>query len=245
MGRFISNFATTSEYNSAQANLEEPHVSLTQDNMRVHFKPYNPYVGHEYVEIGGLKWATMNIGANSVTDYGLFFQWGDTQGYTADQVGEGSGQKYFGWADYKYNPSGDGETFTKYNSTDSKTVLDASDDSARANWGGSWRMPTAADFQVLGAATTSEWAADYEGSGVAGLVVTSNADSSKKLFFPAAGDCRSDYVDNVDSYGYYWSSSIFNYDMGNACELYFSSGDVSWDYDDFRYMGFTVRPVAN
>ena len=101
--------------------------------------------GHEYVEIGGIKWATMNIGANSVTDTGLYFQWGDTQGYTASQVGNGSGQKYFGWADYKY---GDGtsspgaEGMTKYNSTDGKTVLEAADDAAVANWGGSWRMPT-------------------------------------------------------------------------------------------------------
>lgn len=85
--------------------------------------------GHAYVEIGGIKWATMNIGANSVTDYGLYFQWGDIQGYTASQVGSGAGQKYFGWADYKYgngtsSPSASG--MTKYNSTDGKTVLELS-----------------------------------------------------------------------------------------------------------------------
>ena len=85
--------------------------------------------GHEYVEIGGLKWATMNIGANNVTDYGLYFQWGDTQGYTAFQVGSGDNQKYFGWADYKY---GNGTSspvatdMTKYNATDGKVVLDLS-----------------------------------------------------------------------------------------------------------------------
>ena len=44
------------------------------------------YGGHEYVEIAGLKWATMNIGATSVTDYGLYFQWGDANGYTSEQV---------------------------------------------------------------------------------------------------------------------------------------------------------------
>lgn len=85
--------------------------------------------GHDYVEIGGIKWATMNIGANSVTDYGLYFQWGDIQGYTASQVGSGTGQKYFGWADYKYGngTSSPGATgMTKYNATDSKTVLDLS-----------------------------------------------------------------------------------------------------------------------
>jgi hypothetical protein len=34
--------------------------------------------GHDYVEIGGIKWATMNVGATKVTDVGLYFQWGDT-----------------------------------------------------------------------------------------------------------------------------------------------------------------------
>ena len=29
----------------------------------------------------GLKWANMNIGATKETDYGLYFQWGETVGY--------------------------------------------------------------------------------------------------------------------------------------------------------------------
>ena len=42
--------------------------------------------GHEFVEIGGLKWATMNIGAKSVADmketaYGDFYAWGETCTY--------------------------------------------------------------------------------------------------------------------------------------------------------------------
>jgi len=44
----------------------------------------------------------MNLGANSITDPGLYFQWGDTQGYTADQVGSGEGKKYFGSNSYIY-----------------------------------------------------------------------------------------------------------------------------------------------
>lgn len=29
----------------------------------------------------------MNVGASSVTDAGLYFQWGDISGYSANQVG--------------------------------------------------------------------------------------------------------------------------------------------------------------
>ena len=36
----------------------------------------------EYVDLGlSVKWANMNVGAESETDYGLYFQWGDTVGY--------------------------------------------------------------------------------------------------------------------------------------------------------------------
>lgn len=72
-----------------------------------------------YVEIGGVKWATMNIGANSITDGGLYFQWGDTQGYTASQIGT---DKTFDWASYKYC-DGTSSVITKYNSTDGLTTL--------------------------------------------------------------------------------------------------------------------------
>lgn len=61
--------------------------------------------GYEYVDLGlpsGTLWAKMNVGAESETDYGLYFAWGETQGY-AD-----ASTKAFSWADYKFNPSGDG-----------------------------------------------------------------------------------------------------------------------------------------
>ena len=47
--------------------------------------------GHEYVEINGKKWATKNLGATTITDPGFYFQWGDTQGYAASQIGYGEG----------------------------------------------------------------------------------------------------------------------------------------------------------
>lgn len=42
--------------------------------------------GHDYVEIGGKKWATMNVGATTVagspeTAYGDYYAWGETVTY--------------------------------------------------------------------------------------------------------------------------------------------------------------------
>ena len=247
MDRYFTRYESEAAFNTAKSSLVKPHVALTDDDNQLHYME-DPNKAHAYVEIGGIKWATMNIGANSVTDYGLYFQWGDTQGYTASQVGSGSGQKYFGWVDYKYgnSTSSPGNTgMTKYNSTDGKTVLDASDDAVTAAWGGNWRMPTTAEFQALSATTTSAWTSSYEGSGVAGLVLTSNADSSKKLFFPACGNCNNGSVYDVDSYGNYWSSSRLSSYVQNAYIFAFSSGYVYWQNNFGRYIGCTVRGVLD
>ena len=248
MTEFITKFDTTAELASFSATTDfgRPHVSLTKDDSKVHYFG-DPYKGHEYVEIGGLKWATMNIGASKPSDYGLYFQWGDTQGYTAEQVGSGEGQKYFGGADYKYgngtvSPGATG--MTKYNETDGKTVLEAVDDAAVANWGGSWRMPTRAEFKALGAAVNTAWTVDYQGSGVAGLVCTDKTDSSKTLFFPAAGYGNNGRVGTVGGSGKYWYSSLRTDKRQYAHSSVFDINYASWDSSYYRYHGYSVRPVV-
>jgi len=246
--KYIKLFETAAAFESARATLDLPNVSLSENDMNVHYLPYvaptpDPYNGHDYVEIGGLKWATMNVGANSITDYGLFFQWGDTQGYTAEQVGSGSGQKYFGWADYKYS-NNDGSVMTKYNATDGKTVLDIEDDAVRANWGGAWRMPTTAEFQALGNAVNAVWTTNYNGSGINGILCTDKTDSSKTLFFPAAGGCYLGSVYSVGDEGYCWSSSLYSDDVIYAWSLFFNDEDTYWDDSNYRCYGFAVRGVV-
>ena len=245
---YLKKFDTEAQYNTfkTSADYVEPNVSFIKETNGVAYNPYDPYNGHDYVEIGGLKWATMNVGATAVTDKGLYFQWGDTQGYTASQCGSGSGQKYFGWADYKYGngTSSPGVTgMAKYNSTDGKTVLEASDDAAQVNWGGSWRMPTTAEYAALGAAVNTAWTADYQGSGVAGMICTDKTDSSKVLFFPACGYCSNGSVGSVGSDGRYWSSSLNISGGQSAYGLYFYDGHVNLKGSFGRCVGYTVRGV--
>ena len=63
--------------------------------------------GFDYVDLclpSGTLWATYNVGASRPSDYGLYFQWGDTKGYTKAQVGIVDGKKNFAldWSDYKW-----------------------------------------------------------------------------------------------------------------------------------------------
>ena len=243
MAIYLKKFETMSQYNAYTAdtaNFILPNVSLTVDNNTVHYNPSTPPTpSHDFVEIAGVKWATINVGANSITDTGLYFQWGDTQGYTAFQVGSGEGEKYFGENDCIYYNDG---SYTKYNEGDSKITLEASDDAVKAAWGGNWRMPTVSEFIALGEAVTSAWTADYQGSGVAGVVLTSNADGAT-LFFPACGLAIWGSVDGVDE-GLYWSSSL-NGDYGdnNAYCLNFIDNDLIWQGNAPRYSGYPVRGV--
>ena len=115
--------------------------------------------GFEYVDLGlpsGTLWATCNVGATKSTDYGQYFQWGDTKGYTKDQIGTGEGKKKFAidWSDYKW---GAYPNFTKY--TTPGETLDLEDDAAHVHMGGSWHMPTPDQIKELRDNTISKWMA--------------------------------------------------------------------------------------
>ena len=196
--------------------------------------------GPEWVEIAGIKWAKWNVGATSETQHGLFFAWGETQGYNTSQVGT---NKNFSWADYEL-ANGDSSDITKYNTTDELTTLQPDDDAAQVSYGGNWRMPNDSEYQALGGAVNTEWTSDYQGSGIAGIICTDKTDSSKVLFFPADGYCNDGNINNVNSYGYYWSSSLDSSDTSvYGRSLAFSDGNVSWSGENYRKGGFSVRAV--
>ena len=193
--------------------------------------------GHEFVEIGGIKWATCNVGAEKPTDNGLYFAWGETKGFTVEQVR--NAEKRFNWDDYKYG------TLAKYNTSDKKTVLEPLDDAATFNMGVGWRTPTREEYKTLFDSTTSKFVADYQGSGINGRLFTDKKDSSKTLFFPSAGICGNSSIYYVGSDGYYWSSSLNSSDVSIARYLFFYYGGVNWVYNYGRYYGLTVRGVVD
>jgi hypothetical protein len=207
--------------------------------------PVPPTPSHDYVEIGGVKWATMNIGASTIYDTGLYFQWGDTQGYTASQVGEGSGQKYFGEDDNKwYN----GSSYTKYNATDGKTTLDLEDDAVQAAWGGNWRMPTIDEINSFVESVNSVWTNNYNNSGTAGWVCEDKEDNTKVLFFPASGMAENGAIfgNEIDGQGWILSSSRIadmestNYTLGG----YYDDGHIHDGYN-LRGGGFPCRGILD
>lgn len=103
----------------------------------------------DYVEIGGIKWAKYNLGANADNHFlGDYYAWGETSTHYTGTFGNHT------WKEDKkgYNSG----TYTVPSvealvmSTD-KTMytLGSSVDAATVNLGKDWRMPTNADFKAL------------------------------------------------------------------------------------------------
>ena len=202
-----------------------------------------------YVDLGltsGTLWATMNVGATSETDYGSYFQWGETKPHDAGIP--------YDWANYKYcngtaDTTDENVKFTKYNALatygenpDGKTTLDLEDDAARANMKGDWRMPSAALIEELVSETTSEWVDNYNGSGVNGMKFISKTDTTKYIFIPASGYRSDSSFDFQGSSVRIWSSSLVTSLPSDAWYL-FSDSVYASGFNDSRYLGFVVRGV--
>ncbi len=193
--------------------------------------------GYAYVDLGlSVKWATMNVGASSPEDYGDYFAWGET-----------TTKGTYNWSTYTLC-KGSGSTLTKYNTNssygtvDNKTQLELSDDAARANWGGAWRMPTDAEMTELREQCTWSWTTQ---NGVNGYKVTSKKSgyTNNSIFLPAAGYRNGSSLIYAGSSGNYWSSSLDTDNPGDAWNVNFDSGHVYRDSYSRDY-GHSVRPVC-
>ncbi len=197
----------------------------------------NVPIEHEYVDLGlpsGTLWATTNVGANSPEGYGDYFAWGETQP-----------KEVYNWSTYAWC-NGSRTTMTKYCTdsscgyngfVDNKTELDPEDDAATANWGKEWCMPSFYQILELIDFTTSEWTSR---NGVNGRLFTSNINGAS-MFLPAAGAWSSQLVD-ADSWGYYWSSTLYDSEPRYANRMYFDSNGVN-SIAGSRMNGRTVRAV--
>ena len=186
--------------------------------------------GYSFIDLGlpsGLLWATCNVGATSPEQTGLYFAWGETTGYTAEQIK--NGERSFSELSYK-----------SIHAASISTDLTLEHDAAHIHMGGKWRMPTNVECQELIDNCNLMWTDDYNGTGVAGCIFTSKVNGNS-VFFPAAGCCNCSAVISVGSFGYFWSASWGSSSF--AWYLYFFSG-IQEVYSINRYFGYSVRGVC-
>ena len=190
--------------------------------------------GYGYVDLGlSVKWAICNVGASAPEYYGDYFAWGEIDP-----------KEVYDWSTYQYC-NGSSSTLTKYNTqsgygtVDEKTQLDLADDAARANWGGSWRMPTYDELRELWDECDWTWTTR---NGVNGYKVTSKSNGNF-IFLPAAGYRNGSSLSNASSNSNLWSSGIYTRIPYNAQGLLIVSGYTNVSYTS-RCYGLPVRPVV-
>ena len=181
--------------------------------------------GHEWVDLGlptGVKWATCNIGADKPENYGNYYAWGEistNSDYTSSNC-------------------------ATYGKTMSDISGDAQFDAARANWKGSWRMPTQGELEELKNNCTWDWTWK---NGVMGFEVKGRNGNS--IFLPFAGYRNGLVLYKVGEFGYYWSSTPDNSYRAYSIYGYRSSYnyerciEVRFNYE--RNQGLTIRPVTD
>ena len=187
--------------------------------------------GYDWVDLGlSVKWATKNVGASSPSDYGDYFAWGETRPksrYDESNCFDCLDDEGKSWGTYKIGGK------TSISPTSGR-------DTARENWGGTWRMPTIAEFEEL--CNKCDWTWTSKG-GHNGYLVTSKTNGTS-IFLPAAG-----WRSGTDTYdggegGDYWSSTLGSLYSYFARILSFGS---SYHHTNnyYRRIGQSVRPVTD
>ncbi len=204
-------------------------LSVTVNVSQLACKPF--INGHEWVDLGlpsGTKWATCNVGASSPSDYGNYFAWGETRP-----------KSNYDWSSCFDCLDNSGNRWDFYKIGGNTQISPYSGhDTARENWGGTWRIPTNAEFDELLSKCTWTWTSI---NGKKGYEVT--GPNKKSIFLPAAGYKYGTELYSVGECGYYWSSTLSSYDSSSARYLYFVDSGRYTNYY-YRRCGFSVRPVT-
>jgi len=201
-----------------------------------------PLVQKGWVDMGlpsGTLWYSCNIGTTKPQGYGAYFAWGETRPkseYSWDTYAHGTGEnaltKYCNSASYGLDGFSDG-----------LTVLQPGDDGATTAFGSSAHIPTKDEWQELLDNCTSEWT---KYNGVSGTMFTSNTNGNR-LFLPAAGNKQGTELNDIGTYGNYWSASLYTTSPWRAWSLgLYYSGTVSYmENGMYRNLGFSVRAVKS
>lgn len=192
---------------------------------------------YAYVDLGlSVKWATYNVGATRPTGYGSYFAWGETEEKTSYM------ESNYKWCKTVHNRMLKYCLDTWSEAYDNKSVLEAEDDAATVNWGGSWRTPTFEEQKELLDGCTWEFVSDFNNRGVNGVVGTSKKNGNT-IFLPASGYFERSNLTSLSDVGVYWSASLSSTLNVKLLGFFVKYNEIQ-DYLQFRETGAPVRAVS-
>ena len=175
----------------------------------------------EAIDLGlSVNWASFNVGANSPSEKGYYYFWGeleprDISNFSAPYI----------WKDgYKTN----------------KTILDLEDDVAHVQWEGDWRMPTSKEMIELYKNCTIEHVTI---DSIEGYKFTSKIGgfTDNSVFFPFTGTLSFGTISDYSYCSYLTSSYDSVNNWGIYCKIY---NDACYPDRLYGKNGLAVRPVC-
>ena len=201
---------------------------------------------HEGVQLweNGPLWAKTNVGANSPTETGYYFWWGDTLGYKwQNEQWVASDGSVSGFSFSNENVPTYGKTLTQLQSMGAVGAdgnLLPAYDAAAQQWGDDWRVPKSSEIKNLMELCTWSWTTN---SGVAGYTVTGKGlYSGNSVFLPVAGYGTNATTNNLATLICQWSSTV---DETSSFRSYFSVGTKECRALTVRSLGISIRPVKS
>ena len=191
--------------------------------------------GYDYVDLGlSVKWATYNIGANSIEEIGEYYAWGETTPYNKFTYNN------YWWTHDPCSPD---------------RALASLYDAATVNWSNQWRMPTYEEQEELINACEWVWVDNINGSSVSGYIGKSTK-NGKCIFLPASKFAsHNSYEIPTETDGVYWSATAGRGGLGDMGLQAGSTADcivfqnpkmeypVAWGIWNLC-KGATIRPVV-
>ncbi|MCH5311618.1 MAG: DUF1566 domain-containing protein [Prevotella sp.] len=221
----------------AQGTITRPSKSSTvmskKDNDTKRSKPKHEVVtisspdgfinGYGYVDLGlpsGLKWAYCNIDAETPSDFGNYYAWGEV-------------------IVKSFCDESNSKTYEQYIDDISGNQMY---DVASKTWLSTWRIPTKNEFEELINNCVWKWGIynNIQGYKVLGL-------NGHSIFIPATGyGIGRSKGKGRDEAAYYWSSTPSMGNLKYAYRLHFQKyNDLHIVEGYYRCWGFSIRPVSD
>ncbi len=189
----------------------------------------------EYVDLGlpsGKKWSKKYLGAETVTDEGDYYAWGETSPKAPGNFTE----ENYGLLDGAW-----GE-FRRYHGKDGWKQLMPYDDAATARLGSKWHIPTKTEVQELFDNCTTK---EITVNGQPGIALVSKINNNY-IFFRNNG-----YTYGIKMYDtdecVSWTADLTNHYVDNAFyfRIYIDEGNIKTtsDWGVNRYKGMNIRPI--
>ena len=189
----------------------------------------------EYVDLGlpsGKKWSKKYLGAETVTDEGDYYAWGETSpkapgNFTDENYGLLDGA----WGEFR-----------RYHGKDGWKQLMPYDDAATARLGSKWHIPTKTEVQELFDNCTTK---EITVNGQPGIALVSKINNNY-IFFRNNG-----YTSGIKMYDtdecVSWTADLTNHYVDNAFyfRIYIDEGNIKTtsDWGVYRYKGMNIRPI--